>query len=261
MKIIQLTDLHLTAGDAALYGSHPAQRLNAAVDSILREHADAAFCLLTGDLADAGADDAYATLASITARLPMPVYPLAGNHDDRRALMRIFPELHIDEAGFIQSTIDTPHGRFLLLDTLEPGKPWGQYCPKRQAWLRAQLQDESVQNFWIIMHHPPVAVGIPSMDQYALKNADAFYTLLAPHQHKIRHLFFGNLHRRIGGSWHGMPFSVVRSPNHQVALDMHAMPEVPGCHEAPGYGVILIDDTTVVVHHHDFQHRSERFWL
>lgn len=42
---------------------------------------------------------------------------------------------------------------------------------------------------------------------------------------------------------------------------MHPSSEVPGCYEAPGYGVVLSDDTSVVVHHHDFQNRSERFWL
>ncbi len=261
MKIIQLSDLHLTGSNALLYGSNPETRLNAAVDSIVRDHHDAAFCLLSGDLADAGTDDAYAALATITARLPMLVYPMVGNHDDRRALMHAFPALQRDEDGFIQTTIDTPHGRFLLLDTLEPGRPWGMYCTKRLAWLRKQLEDGSAESFWIVMHHPPLAVGIPSMDQYALQNPQSFHAALAPFQSRIRHLFFGHLHRPIGGSWHGMPFSVVRSPNHQVALDMHAGPEVPGCHEAPGYGVVLIDDTTVVVHHHDFQGSGTRFWL
>lgn len=54
MKIIQLSDLHLTGGNTALFGSRPDERLAAAVDSILRDHADAALCLMTGDLADAG---------------------------------------------------------------------------------------------------------------------------------------------------------------------------------------------------------------
>ena len=261
MKIIQLSDLHLTAGNTPLYGSHPATRLNAAVDSILRDHTDAAFCLLSGDLADAGSDDAYASLAAITARLPMPVYPMAGNHDDRSALLRAFPALQADEDGFIQSPVDTPHGRFLLLDTLQPGKPWGEYCAQRQAWLHRQLKDASVEAFWIVMHHPPLAVGIPSMDQYALQDPQTFYALLATFQTRIRHMFFGHLHRPIGGSWHGIPFSVVRSPNHQVALDLHTSPDVPGCHEAPGYGVILIDETSVVVHQNDFLADGERFWL
>jgi Icc protein len=261
VKIIQLSDLHLTGNRAQLYGSSPELRLNAAVDSIVHDHADAAFCLLSGDLADAGADDAYAALAAITARLPMPVYPMVGNHDERSALMRAFPSRSVDDSGFIQTVIDTPQGRFLLLDTLEPGKPWGEYCAQRKAWLRRQLEDPSVKAFWIVMHHPPLAVGIPSMDQYALQDPQSFHAVLAPFQSRIRHLFFGHLHRPIGGSWHGMPFSVVRSPNHQVALDMHTCAEVPGCHEAPGYGVVLIDETSVVVHHHDFLNSGARFWL
>ena len=261
MKIIQISDLHLTADNTPLFGSHPQERLQAAVDSVLRDHADAAFCLLSGDLADAGADSAYAALAAITACLPMPVYPLVGNHDDRGALMRAWPTLPMDESGFIQTAIDTPQGRFLLLDTLDPGKPSGVYCSQRQAWLRKQLQDESAPCFWIVMHHPPLAVGIPSMDQYALQDAQTFYALLAPYRSRIRHMFFGHLHRPIGGSWHGIPFSVVRSPNHQIALDMHISPEVPGCHEAPGYAVVLIDEAAVVVHHHDFLSDGARFWL
>jgi Icc protein len=261
MKIIQLTDLHLTADNALLFGSNPQERLSAAVDSIVRDHADAAFCLLSGDLADAGADSAYAALAAITARLPMPVYPLVGNHDDRGALIRTWPALQADASGFIQTAIDTPQGRFLLLDTLKPGEAAGEYCLMRQVWLRRQLEDESAQCFWIVMHHPPLAVGIPSMDQYALQDPQAFYTLLKPHQPRIRHLFCGHLHRPIGGSWHGIPFSVVRSPNHQLALDMHTSTEVPGCHEAPGYGVVLIDESAVVVHQHDFLYRGARFWL
>src|SRR5687767_14495844 len=74
VKFIQISDLHLTGSTALLFGSNPEARLNAAVDSLLRDHGDASFCLLTGDLADAGAESAYAALAGITARLPMPVY-------------------------------------------------------------------------------------------------------------------------------------------------------------------------------------------
>lgn len=261
MKIIQLSDLHLTGSNALLYGSSPEARLNAAVDSIMHEHRDAAFCLLSGDLADNGTIEAYAALSAITARLPMPFYLLAGNHDDRSALLHAFPALQVDESGFIQSAIDAQQGRFLLLDTLQPGKPWGVYCAQRLAWLRRQLEDASARCFWIVMHHPPLAVGIPSMDQYALQDPQTFYALLAPYKSRIRHMFFGHVHRPIGGSWHGIPFSVVRSPNHQVALDLHTSPEVPKCDEAPGYAVVLIDDSAVVVHHHDFQTRGERSWL
>lgn len=244
-----------------LYGSRPDKRLEAAIDSIRRDHGDAAFCLLTGDLADAGSDAAYAWLAEAVARLPMPSYPLVGNHDRREALLRHFPQLAMDAAGFVQTAIATPVGRFLLLDTLDNGSASGAYCAARRDWLAAQLAGSGDEAIWLAMHHPPLAVGIPSMDRYALRHPAAFWAVLKEHRQRIRHLFVGHLHRPLGGSWHGIPFSCVRSPNHQVAFDMRTTDEVPGNQEAPGYAVVLIDESNVIVHQHDFLYRGERFWL
>lgn len=261
MKIIHLSDLHLGPAGATIFGSRPDERLDAAVDSILRDHADAAFCLLTGDLADSGSPAAYALLARILRRLPMPCYLLPGNHDDRAELCRQFTNLGRDAAGFVQTAIETPVGRFLLLDTLESGRPGGEYCPARRAWLAGQLAASGSQPIWLAMHHPPLAVGIPSMDQYALRDPAAFWSILEPYRQRIRHLFIGHLHRPLGGSWHGIPFSGVRSPNHQVAFDMLTTNEVPGNQEAPGYAVVLIGPDSVVVHQHEFLYQGERFWL
>ena len=67
MKVIQLSDLHLTAPGGELFGSSPLARLELALARIGAEHGDADFCLLTGDLADAGGDAAYAALAARNA--------------------------------------------------------------------------------------------------------------------------------------------------------------------------------------------------
>ena len=262
MKIVQLSDLHLTAGGEALFGSSPRERLELAIDSILQSHVDADFCLLTGDLADAGGDAAYAALADALRRLPMPAYLLPGNHDSRAALRRQFPQLSADD-DFMQAVIDTPAGRFLLLDTVEAGAPWGSYCAKRREWLARQLASAGDQPLYIAMHHPPLALGIPSMDQFALREPEAFWAVITPHRAQIRHLFFGHLHRPIGGSWRGIPFSCTASPNHQVALDLATLrgDEVPGCREPAGYAVILIDADGVVVHHQQLFNGETSFWL
>lgn len=262
MKVVHLSDLHLTRNGAPLYGRAPLARLQQAVELVLAADADAAFCLLTGDLADAGGDAAYARLAASLSRLPMPCYLLPGNHDERAALRRAFPALPDDGNGFVQQSIATPAGRFLLLDTLRDGKPWGLLCPARLAWLAAELDASGDEPLFIALHHPPFATGIPSMDRFMLRAVDDFWATLAPHQRRIRHLFLGHLHRPIGGSWRGIPFSFVASPNHQVALDMvTAGDNVPGCAEPSGYGVILIDDEQVVVHHRPLDGGETAFWL
>jgi 3',5'-cyclic AMP phosphodiesterase CpdA len=116
----------------------------------------------------------------------------------------------------------------------------------------------------LAMHHPPLAVGIPSMDQYALRNADDFWSVIAPHRQRIRHILLGHLHRPIGGSWRGIPISCTHSPNHQVALDLVSRPPdgaVPGCQETASFSVILIDEESVVVHHQSMDESGERFLL
>ena len=263
MKVIQISDLHLLQPGRLLYGTSPLDRLQLAIDGILEAHADAEFCLLTGDLANAGSEIVYRSLALALARLPMPAYPLVGNHDDRAALAQCFPGLATSVGGFLQSAIATGHGRFLLLDTLEPGVPWGNYCARRREWLGAQLREAGDEPIWLVMHHPPFAVGIPSMDQYSLRDPEAFWSVIAPHRARIRHLFFGHLHRPIGGSWHGIPFSCTASPNHQIAPDLATLrgDEVPGCREPAGYSVILIDSECVVVHHQQLSGDETRFWL
>jgi 3',5'-cyclic-AMP phosphodiesterase len=264
VKIVQLSDLHLTLPGAELFGSSPLARLERVVDRILADHADADFCLLTGDLADAGSDAAYAALAQALKRLPMPARLLPGNHDSRDALHRNFPQLaSTTDGGFMQATFDTPAGRFLLLDTVEAGSPWGSYCADRRAWLARQLAAAGDLPLYVAMHHPPLTLGIPSMDQFALRDAEAFWSVIAPHRARIRHLFFGHLHRPIGGSWRGIPFSCTASPNHQVALDLKTLrgDDVPGCHEPAGFAVILIDAESVVVHHQQLFNGETSFWL
>lgn len=253
-KIIQLSDLHLVAPGRPLFGAVPSERLAQAIDAIARDHADAALCLLTGDLADADHDDAYRELVRLVGRLPMPVCPMVGNHDDRAGLRAAFPQLGTD-SGFLQYVRDTPAGRFLLLDTVDAGKGSGLYCAERQDWLRRQLAACGGRPVFLAMHHPPLAVGMPSMDQYSLRNPQEFWSVIEPYRDRIRHIFLGHVHRPIGGSWYGVPISCARSPNHQVALDLKSRPvsgDVPGCQEAPGFSVALIDETSVVVHHQTF---------
>jgi 3',5'-cyclic AMP phosphodiesterase CpdA len=263
MKIVQLSDLHLTLPGAKLFGSAPLARLELAIDRILDNHADADFCLLTGDLADAGGDAAYASLAEALRRLPMPAHLLPGNHDSRAALRRHFPQLANNDGGFMQAALATPGGSFLLLDTVEPGVPWGSYCIQRREWLAQQLAAAGDLPLYVAMHHPPLALGIPSMDQFALRDAEAFWSVIAPHRTRIRHLFFGHLHRPIGGNWRGIPFSCASSPNHQVALDLTTVrgDDVPGCREPSGFAVILIDAESVIVHHQQLFNGETSFWL
>lgn len=261
MKFIHLTDTHVIGGGRTLYGADPARRLALAVDSINREHGDAAFVVLTGDMTHWGDAAAYSIFRSEISRLTMPLHLMVGNHDDTQAFADHFPDAPRDRHGFVQFAFDTPFGRAICLDTKSPGTHAGGYCAARLEWLAAELSSTDAPVF-LFMHHPPFPVGISSMDRIMMLDAGAFHDVIAPHKDRIRHLFFGHIHRAIFGNWRGISFSCMRGLNHQVALDLTpGQSRIPGTLEAPAYGVVLLDEDSVTVHMHDFTNRSPAFSL
>lgn len=261
MKFIHLTDTHVIKTGARLYGGDPAATLRAAVASINAEHGDAEFVVVTGDLTHWGDPAAYHAFAEAIAGLAMPVHLMVGNHDVTSALFARFPDLQRDPNGFVQYTFDTDQGRCILLDTRAEGTHAGAFCKRRQTWLGTELA-ATTGPIMLFMHHPPFPVGIRAMDAIMLQDADAFHDTIAPHKSRIRHLFFGHLHRPVFGTWKGVSFSCMRGLNHQVALDLGGDPaSILGNFENPAYGVVIVNSDSLVVHMHDFHAASAPFSL
>jgi len=254
MKIIHITDLHLLAPGQSLYQTDPYERLAQCIDDVVVEHADAAFCVITGDLAHKGELAAYHGLTQQLLRLSMPVYLLLGNHDLRAPFREAFPAAIRDESGFVQAVLRRPEGDFIFLDTLDEGVNGGKYCNTRSAWLRARLDEAGERPVYLFMHHPPFSIGIPCLDRIALAEPERFAALIEGHRN-IRHIFYGHAHRPVCGSWRGIPMSTMRGLNHQVPFDLHTVSHVPKSHEPPAYAVVFIDADQVIVHFHDYLDR------
>lgn len=260
MKFIHLTDLHLVTPGETLYGLDPHQRLLAALADIKANHADADFVLITGDLTNDGEPAAYEALKAAVSTLGLPYRLLLGNHDDRASFRRAFPDAPVDDDGFVQSTITTPSGTFVCLDTHQPGTHEGELCENRLAWLDRTLAAFRSKPVYVALHHPPLPLAIPAMDPLALRQGRELAERLKRHGN-VRHLFFGHVHRPVHGVWYGIPFSTLRGLNHQVALHSHVVSGIPGSHEPPAYAIVLIDDASVVIHVHDFLDETPRFDL
>ncbi|MCZ6514412.1 MAG: hypothetical protein O6850_00955 [Acidobacteria bacterium] len=105
------------------------------------------------------------------------------------------------------------------------------------------------------MHHPPLDIGIPSMDLIGLVDKQGFAEALSgagAGAGGIRHIFFGHVHRPVSGSWRGIPYSALRSLVHQVPLDLVIQSPVPYDLAPPAYNVIFLNGEDTVVHHHEF---------
>jgi 3',5'-cyclic-AMP phosphodiesterase len=260
MKFIHITDTHLVQPGLRLYGLDPAARLAAAIADINAHHADADLAVVTGDLTHWGEPEAYALFRDTMAALALPYVALVGNHDRRANCLAALSAAPQDENGFVQGFRDTSAGRMIFLDTLDEHSHAGQMCPLRLRWLEQTLQSSGLdQPLLIFLHHPPFEVGVHDMDRIALAERQALQDVLTPCLHRVRHLFFGHVHRPISGSWLGVPFSTLRGTNHQVWFDLSRDCQHLASHEPPAYGVVLAGPTTTVVHTHDFLDRSPRF--
>lgn len=258
LKLLQLTDCHIVPEGKRLFTLDPAERLRQAVADINRNHADAALCVLSGDLTDAAAPEAYRSLRQILSELHVPYRLMPGNHDDRSALRAAFPDIEADEDGFLQSQLDTPAGVLLFLDTVEAGIHSGVYCKQRCRWLERALTEAKDEPVYLFLHHPPMDIGMPRLDQYRILQSEGLADVVGRFPN-IRHLFFGHVHRPIAGSWLGIPLSSVPGTNHQNSLDLSEGRANVVSLEPPAYGVILIGPDSTIVHQQSFLSDAERF--
>lgn len=242
MKIIQITDTHLLPPGELLLGLDPAEQLRRIVADIAERHADTDLIVITGDLCNDGAPEAYALLSSLLAPLACPVRLLLGNHDARPAFRAAFPDHPVDEAGFVQSFLDTPHGRLLFLDSHEADTIGGRYCGQRRSWLEAALKDAGDQPVTLFIHHPPVPDGLTHFRNIGLHDAEAVMAPLRAHPGGVRHIVFGHIHVPLAGtSREGFAYSSGQSCVHRFVTDPdESRPWWTGGN--PCYRIIMIDD-------------------
>lgn len=241
MKIIQITDPHLVPPGERLHGFDPAERLQRVVADILARQADADLVVITGDLCNDGEPLAYAFLAESLAALTCPVRLLLGNHDARPAFRAAFPDHPCDPSGFVQSLLDTPHGRLLFLDSHEPGMIGGRYCAARAAWLAEAVRGAGPQPVTVFIHHPPVPDDIAHFARIGLHDKETIMSLLRAHPGGLRHIVFGHLHIAMTGvTADGIPFSSGQSLARRLICDLND-PALWWTRGAPCYRILLLD--------------------
>ncbi|MGF1553605.1 MAG: phosphodiesterase [Paracoccaceae bacterium] len=254
MKILQLTDIHLTTPGETIGGRDPNANFEAALDHALATHPDADALVITGDLSDWGERADYERLRIRLDDVPIPVELCIGNHDDRDAFLSVFPE-RADEHGFVQRVFALPGAVGLVLDTWWPDTHAGRYCETRLAWLDARLAEVAAPAF-LFMHHNPVPTHVAPKDRIMLLDAAAFEAVVARHAAKVRHIFFGHCHVPLAGSLAGVPVSAPRGTNHagfanfpeKALLTRSTLPEA--------YAVAIVEGGTVTVHMVEFHEAS-----
>ncbi len=223
LRIVQLTDPHLLTPGEELMGLDVGARFEAALQLATKLHPDAIF--LTGDFcAHEPVAEVYRRLRRRLDGLRVPYFVTAGNHDDRRMMREAFPLPGCgDEA--LNQVVELKGRAFLILDS-SPG-----YVDDQQLdWLARALADYPGAD--IVMHHPPLPLGIQFMDEtYPLRDTDRLLALLTADGNR-RRIFCGHYHANCVVSHRNL--EVMLCPPTSFFIDPSASgfelePHPPGC--------------------------------
>jgi len=251
MKLLVLTDLHITADNRTIIGLNPATRMRAVLDHALAHHADADHLVITGDLTHHGQPAEYDALREIMRGCPVPVTYLIGNHDDRANFIAAFPDAPTAD-GFVQTAFDTATHRIITLDSVQrtnnPVPHSGILCATRLAWLQTQLQTDL--DVLVFIHHPPVSTGFKGMDRIGLRNRRELRDMLAA-SGRVKHVIAGHIHRTISGNVDGIGYSTLKSPCHQMPMILADDDSSLSIDEPGAYGIVLLSDGHITVHTED----------
>ena len=252
--VAQITDMHIRPSGKKAYGVVDTEAmLRAAVSSLLAESRLPNLVIASGDLTDCGLVEEYELLRDILQPLPMPVYLIPGNHDQRENLRLVFGgNGYLPMNGeFLHYTVEDQPLRLIALDTVVPGKGHGEMDAARLSWLEARLGEQPDRPTFIFMHHPPFPTGLQHMDSINCRNSLAMAELVRRYPN-IERVACGHHHRSIQIRWAGTIGSVAPSVAHQVLLDLQPHEDALFKMEPPGYHLHLWQPESGVITHTSF---------
>ena len=199
INLAQLTDTHISADpDELLAGVNTTDTLLDVIDAVNR-HGNLDLALLTGDLASDPSAEVYEKLAGILRRLELPVYCLAGNHDDPGLMERLLNRANTGTANYLTGGT----WAIILLNTHKPGSEGGRLSAAELTRLDAALERSRGRHVLVCLHHHPVSIRSPWMDSMALENGEALFRALDRHDN-VRGIIWGHIHQEFSVTRNGV---------------------------------------------------------
>ena len=239
-RIVQLTDLHLTADPAARLKGVPTWETFRDVLTHVRENAgDWDLLVVTGDLAQDEVAETYDLLREELGDWLPRCRVVPGNHDNRAGLRQVFPEMFSHRSEFLTFHEALGEWRILGLDTHSPGEVAGRIGPDQLQWFARQLEENGPSPTLVFLHHPPISVNSAWLDKIGLEAPESFCGLIESHP-QVRAVATGHVHHVFEGKLGAL--AVFTTPSTAIQFE-------PGGESAtyssdpPGYRVFDLGDT------------------
>ena len=233
--IAQLSDTHLLADPSALlWGRNTTSNLVAVLEA-LPPRVDV--MVVTGDIAEDGAPDAYRRALSLTERRADQRYFLAGNHDDPDAMRAVLggqAPLGIARIG--------KHWTMALVNSQWVGHEAGDIADDTLEQLRDEL-DRVATHVVLCLHHPPVS----PCENSACRMRDPGPLEDVIDGGPVRLVLSGHVHQHFDTTRHGVRF--LGAPSTFRQLRHGGDPHYTDTDESPAAQLVeLLDDGEAISH-------------
>lgn len=244
--VVQLTDPHVFAvAEQQFKGMDTAMSLQRVIDMVKEDAETPDLILATGDLVHEPTPEAYNHLSHILQSAGLPVFCLPGNHD-RPAMMD-----DLLNTGVLSTCKSVYCGdwEFCLLDTVLEGSENGFLDAAELTFLQARLVASTAGHIVICLHHQPLAIGSPWMDEMKVSNGDDLLQLVRGEQ-RVRCIMWGHIHQEFSSQLEhilmlGSPATSIQFKPDTRTFEKDVLP--------PGYRKLRF--------HHDGRIDSSVHWL
>lgn len=177
-RIIQITDCHLFADRRELRGIATWPRLEAVLREIRSRFSDFDCLVVTGDTAHDEIEETYVAFREALGDLTERLFLIPGNHDNREAIVKVFPERCELTDGRLTFQHSLGDWQLIGLDSHIPGEVAGRIGPAQFTWAAEPLTTTQKQHAVIFVHHPPVPMHSRWLDEIGLEDGDVLLELL-----------------------------------------------------------------------------------
>ena len=191
IHVVQITDAHVYGSTSQQFkGVDTAAALERVVGAVKEDTEPPDLILATGDLVHDPTVEAYTNLRRILQTLRLPVFCLPGNHD-RPAMMD-----DLLNTGTLSTckSISCGGWEFCLLDSVLEDNENGYLAAAELEFLQTRLASSTAAYLVICLHHQPLAIGSPWMDEMKVGNGDDLLQLVRD-KPRVKCVMWGHIHQ------------------------------------------------------------------
>ena len=204
--LAQISDSHLFSSLNGMHHGHNVlANLNKVLLSICR-NPNIDYVIFTGDLTQDHSEQSYQNFVDLVREcgVTIPIYYLAGNHDEPELLAKYF-----SAAPFSSDTcIEHLHWQIQLVDS-KSATPAGYVSEQALAKLKSVIKQDKHQ--LVMMHHHPIDVGY-FIDKHGLQNKADFWQVINDYDN-IKAIACGHVHSAMQLSKQSEPAKVTNVIN------------------------------------------------